>query len=251
MPALSRPDEIQMKTSSSKLIRLTIVAVFTALVFVATMIFQIPIPATGGYFNLGEAVIYAAALIFGAFVGAFSGGVGAALSDVITGYPIFAPGTLIIKFTEGAIVGYLGGKVPFKKASMTFWRILSILLGTTLGLATYYIGTSYMGISGNTHVDEIVWAGIAIFLAASIVFTSFVLGATADWHAIAIILGGTTMIAGYFLYESLLATLFPGLKIFAAGEIPLNIGQMLVGMTIALPVTGYMRKTLPYDQKIL
>jgi uncharacterized membrane protein len=152
-----------MQPSTSNLKRLTIVAVFTALVFVATMIFQIPIPATGGYFNIGEAVLYAAALIFGTFVGAFSGGVGAALSDAVTGYPIFAPGTFIIKFTEGAIVGYVGRRVRLKNASPTFWRILSLFLGTILGLATYYIGSNYMGITGNPLVDQMVWAGIAIF----------------------------------------------------------------------------------------
>ena len=47
-------------------------AVFAALVFVVTsLIPPIPIPATGGYFNLGEATIYVAALLFGPFA-AFS-----------------------------------------------------------------------------------------------------------------------------------------------------------------------------------
>ena len=50
------------------------------------------------------------------------------------------------------------------------------------------------------------------------------------------------MVIGYFLYESLLAILIPGAGIIAIGEIPLNIGQMLVGMTIALPIAKLRRE---------
>jgi hypothetical protein len=55
------------------------------------------------------------------------------------------------------------------------------------------------------------------------------------------------MVIGYFLYETLLATILPGLGIFAAGEIPINIGQMLVGMTIALPILRAVQRALPFE----
>jgi len=68
-------------------IKLALTAVFTAIVFViSSQIPPIPIPATGGYFNVGEVTIYVAALLFGPFVGAFSGGVGAMLSDLYLGF---------------------------------------------------------------------------------------------------------------------------------------------------------------------
>lgn len=45
-----------------KVKRLVMTAVFTALVFVTTAyILHIPIPATGGYVHIGDAVIYLAA----------------------------------------------------------------------------------------------------------------------------------------------------------------------------------------------
>lgn len=55
---------------------LAIGAVFAALVCVATLALTLGIPATGGYFNIGEIVIYVAALLFGPIVGALAGGVG-------------------------------------------------------------------------------------------------------------------------------------------------------------------------------
>jgi uncharacterized membrane protein len=85
---------------------IAITAAFTALVFVATFSFRIPLPISGGYFNLGDVVIYVTALSFGPWIAAFAGGVGSMLSDII-GYPIYAPWTLLIKGMEGLIVGLL------------------------------------------------------------------------------------------------------------------------------------------------
>ncbi len=166
--------------------KITFAAIFAALVFIVTsQIPPIPIPATGGYFNIGEATIYVAALIFGPFVGAFSGGVGAMLADVSLGYVAFAPGTLIIKGVEGAIVGFLSIKLKKSIPNPTVRAIIAVTVG------------------------------------------------------------GLVMVAGYFLYEILLAMLFPGLEIFAVAEIPLNIGQMLAGLIIAVPIMHTVLRFFP------
>ncbi len=177
--------DMKQNTLSTPL-RLALAAIFGAIVFIVTsQVPPIPIPATGGYFNLGEATIYVAALLFGPFVGAFSGGVGAMLADVYLGYVNFAPGTLIIKGVEGAIVGFLN--ITLKK----------------------YIP--------NTTIRA----------------------------TVSVIIGGLEMVIGYFLYETLLAVLFPGLEIFAIAEIPLNIGQMLVGLIIAVPIMHAVLRIFP------
>jgi uncharacterized membrane protein len=62
-------------------------AIFAALVLVATAVFPINIPATSGYFNFGETIIYIAALLFGPLAGALSGGIGAATADVFLDIP--------------------------------------------------------------------------------------------------------------------------------------------------------------------
>ena len=113
-------------------------AVFAALVAVATFLFVIPIPATTGYFNLGETIIYIAALLFGPFVGAFAGG-GASIADILVpGGAIFAPGTLVIKALEGFTVGFLNNKLKQKTKSLTLSATVSVVLGGLIMIFGYF-----------------------------------------------------------------------------------------------------------------
>lgn len=232
------------KATRNKPILIAQIAVFSALVFVATTIIKIPIPATGGYFNIGEGIIFAAALLFGPLVGGIAGGVGAALADVIA-FPIFAPATLIIKFFEGAITGYAGNRISQKNTATSFWKILAIALGIGLGAATFYTGYTYMGVFTSDLFNQILWGALAAFLAGFIIYVGFKPKSRTNTQTIAIILGGAIMVTGYFLYENLLALLIPGLGIYAIGEIPFNIGQVLVGMIIALPILRAAERVFP------
>lgn len=228
--------------------RIANIAVFSALVFVATFILRVTIPATGGYFNIGESMIYVAALLLGPVVGGLSGGIGASLVDAV-GYAIFVPGTFVIKLVEGAIVGYIGYKIRPKTGAMTLWKAISVLFGIALGVAIFYIGANYLPAFGNAFLDQLSWAIVALFLGIFIISVSLKAGSQISWQTIAIVLGGTEMVVGYFLYESLLALLIPSLGIYAIGEIPLNIGQMLVGMTIALPIVRAAQRAFPLGQE--
>jgi uncharacterized membrane protein len=119
-------------------LRLAIGAVFAGLVCVATMVFTVSIPATSGYFNLGETVIYVSALLFGPFVGALAGGIGASIADMLVA-PQFAIGTLVIKGLEGAIVGFLNKKL-FKNASKpNAGSIISIIVGGAEMILGYFV----------------------------------------------------------------------------------------------------------------
>ena len=79
---------------------LAAMGVFTAFVAVSTMIVNAYVPATKGFFNVGEIMVYTSAILMGPIVGSFAGGVGSMLADVSLGYTVFAPGTLIIKGIE-------------------------------------------------------------------------------------------------------------------------------------------------------
>jgi uncharacterized membrane protein len=118
-------------------LQLALAAVFAALVCVATLALVISIPATSGYFNLGETVIYIAALLFGPLVGAIAGG-GAAIADILVAAQ-FAPGTLIIKGFEGAIVGFLNKKIQKITRSLTLSAAVSIIIGGLEMIAGYFI----------------------------------------------------------------------------------------------------------------
>jgi len=118
-------------------LQLALATVFAALVCVATLAIVISIPATSGYFNLGETVIYIAALLFGPLVGAVAGG-GAAIADMLVAAQ-FAPGTLVIKGFEGAIVGFLNRKLQKITRSRTLSATVSIIIGGLEMIAGYFI----------------------------------------------------------------------------------------------------------------
>lgn len=86
---------------------LVFTALSIAIVAVCTMVVKIPVPATGGYVNFGDIMIFAVAITLGKKKGAIAGGIGSCLADILMGYMIFAPGTLIIKGIEGFLCGLI------------------------------------------------------------------------------------------------------------------------------------------------
>ena len=79
-----------------KNIRLMCVAgVFTALVFIVTA--YLHIPTNNGYIHVGDALIYLSACILPLPYAMAVGAGGALLADCLTGYAIWAPGSLLIK----------------------------------------------------------------------------------------------------------------------------------------------------------
>ena len=75
---------------------LALTGLFAALGCVATMALQVPSP-TGGYMNLGDAVVILGAWLLGPVYGAAAGGVGPAMADLLSGYAVYVPATLVIK----------------------------------------------------------------------------------------------------------------------------------------------------------
>ena len=86
--------------------QLALTGLFAALGCVATMVLQIPSP-TGGYLNLGDTVVLLGAYFLGPAYGALAGGVGPALADLLGGYPMYVPGTLVIKAVMAVTAGLL------------------------------------------------------------------------------------------------------------------------------------------------
>ena len=118
------------RTPNARDIALT--AVMTAATAALTMVISVPFPPTRGYFNLGDAMVMLAGLLFGARLGGFAGGVGSALADALMGYPYYAPLTLLVKGTEGFLTGLIGGG---KKFSM---KVVGVIVGAIAMLVGYF-----------------------------------------------------------------------------------------------------------------
>jgi uncharacterized membrane protein len=238
-------------------IRLALTAVSASLVCVTTMVFSIYVPQTRGFFNLGETMVYTVALLFGPLIGAFAGGVGSMFADIFLGYYQYAPATLVIKALEGGLVGFLSRKMPtlIEGHTKREWKIftteIGVLVGMLLGLVgfLYYSGfvelsSSIISIGTSTiFVPMEFWFGLGAFVAILIAIIAFVSEPEFGWMVITMVFGGLLMVAGYFLYEQLF------LGVFALAEVPVNIGQMTVGLIVATPIVKVVRRTLPQLKK--
>ena len=233
---------------------LALAAVFTALVCVVTIIFSIYVPNTQGFFNIGESMVFLSALLFGPFVGAFAGGIGSMLADLLLGYPHYAPATLIIKACEGAIVGALKKRNP-KFSSKLNWKLFTLVAGVVAGFLLGWVGTAYY--SGEVELTLgtgsfmlYVPAEFWLFLGAITTFSIAALGFLADpefgWTVFSVITGGFIMVLGYFIYQQFFIGPLFNIEAVAIAEIPVNIGQMVIGATVALPIAKIVWRALPY-----
>lgn len=108
------------------------IALFTALAAVLTIFPHFPTPT--GYVHFGDSAIYIAAAFFGPISGAIVGGIGHSLADLISGYPIYIPITLVIK----AIMGYVTGKLLYSRLT-TGRIIITALINLIIVTFGYFI----------------------------------------------------------------------------------------------------------------
>lgn len=85
---------------------LVLTGVLAAMSCGATMALRIPSP-TGGYVNLGDAVVLLGAYLLGPAWGAAAGALGPALADLLAGYAVYVPATLVIKAAMAALAAWL------------------------------------------------------------------------------------------------------------------------------------------------
>lgn len=233
---------------------------FTAFVAAATSVFSVYIPATFGYFNVGEIMVYTSALLMGPYVGAFAGGVGSMISDLSLGYPYYAPGTLVIKGLEGLIVGYLGTK-SFSRVSKRGWRGVAVGFGAVLSVALDYVGSQYLSGSFSVtlggawgippfvfgfDVPQVAWLAVAALAFVATVIASMRLDLRSGQSVMSVLIGGSEMVAGYYLYESFVLTLIAPASVVAtlapAAEVPFNVAQALIGLLVAVPLVKAIKR---------
>lgn len=111
------------------LLKICIAAMFAALICVATMIIRIPSPI-GGYLNFGDCFILVAAWILGPVYGFAAGGIGSALADLFSGYPVYAPGTFVIKGLIALAAALIVGAMIKKSPKL---RVPGFILGSVVG----------------------------------------------------------------------------------------------------------------------
>jgi uncharacterized membrane protein len=123
------------KSDVKQLVNVGIIAAFATLSFIGTLVIRIPIPATGGYFNLGDTFVMIAALLYGPVIGAAVGFIGPALADAV-GYPQFILATAIVKGLEGLLVGWIGGR---STATGLVKPVIALAVGIAVLVSGYFV----------------------------------------------------------------------------------------------------------------
>ncbi|RLI10214.1 hypothetical protein DRO25_03590, partial [Candidatus Bathyarchaeota archaeon] len=83
------------------------------------------------------------------------------------------------------------------------------------------------------------WYALGGVVAFLIVLIGFKVEPQFGSAILSVIVGGLEMVVGYFLYEQLI------LNTAALVEVPANIGQMLIGLIVALPIVKIVQRQLP------
>ena len=95
-----------MNHTDRSILHLVMASVLAALSCAATLVLTVPSP-TGGYMNLGDTVVLLGAYLLGPWWGAAAGGIGSMLADLMAGYALYAPATLLIKGTMAFLAALL------------------------------------------------------------------------------------------------------------------------------------------------
>lgn len=249
----------EISPSTLEVLFIARVAVFTALTFVLTVMFSAYLPSTRGYFNFGEIGVYISGLVGGPLVGAIAGGLGSMLSDIVLGYAWYAPATLIIKGIEGGVVGWTSRKIsnlPRSKKKLwvvlatlslmsiyLFWFLIWALRGSiSITLHLLQAQADPLGIQVKPYTFSVSWRiGLigSLVLAVVLSILAIYLINKGLYLYVPCLIGGSSMVSGYFIYEAFILGM--GIEI-ASIEIPINLGQMIVGALVSVPVIQYLQK---------
>ncbi len=116
-----------------KVRKLVFSAMLAALVTAATMVVKIPSP-TNGYVNLGDCFVLLAGWLLGPWYGGAAAGIGAMLSDLLSGYAYYAPATLLIKGLDAIVAALLYRSLSKRRGALP----LSGIVGELLMAAGYF-----------------------------------------------------------------------------------------------------------------
>ena len=123
----------------SNILKVIYSALSAAIICVVTMFPQIPVPATGGYIHMGDAIILVSAWLLGPIYGTIAAGIGSALADLFSGYVIYAPATLVIKALVAICAVFLVRAIQKLTKSKPTSYIVSAVIAELVMVLGYFL----------------------------------------------------------------------------------------------------------------
>ena len=127
----ANPYEVFTKMKRRHIRLMCISGIFAALVFVVTAYLQIP--TYNGYVHCGDGFVILAACILPTPYAVAVGVIGAMLADLLTGFAIWAPGSMIIKGLIALIFGATAKKI------VTTRNLVMLFPAALISAAGYYL----------------------------------------------------------------------------------------------------------------
>ncbi|KTR60976.1 membrane protein [Exiguobacterium indicum] len=126
--------------SSTRTRQLVITAMSIALVLVATLFINIklPIASSGGLVHMGTAMLFLIAILFGPRTSLIAGAIGMGLFDLISGWTLWAPFTIVARGLQGYIVGRIAWSSRYKGDNPGL-NIFAMIVSAPVMLAVYYV----------------------------------------------------------------------------------------------------------------
>jgi len=128
---------------------------------------------------------------------------------------------------------------------------LSVVAGFLLGWVgtAFYSGEVELTLGTGSFmicVPPEFWLLLGVTTTFSIAALGFLADPEFGWTVFSVITGGFIMVLGYFIYQQFFIGPLFNIEAVAIAEIPVNIGQMIVGATVALPIVKIVWRALPY-----
>ena len=161
-----------MQNAKSPAIRMSIVAVTTALVAVFTIAIRIPTPL-GGYVSLCDVAVTFVSYTFGPITGLIAGGLGTAIADLVGGFGQWAPVSFVVHGLEALIIALI---VRINPDSL-FYRIVSALVAVVIVAGGYFLLTGAFLVGFGAALPEvpanIVQSAVGVLLGLPLSLSSF------------------------------------------------------------------------------
>lgn len=138
---------------------LTRTALFAALIYLFTAYFHVP--SHTGYTHIGDAFLYLAACLLPPGYASAAGALGAGLADLLSGYAIWLPGTIVIKSLAALCFSASTRRILCKR------NLLALIHAWALCIGGYYLYECF--ITGNLIAPL---AGIPGYLTQSLLSTA-------------------------------------------------------------------------------
>lgn len=132
-----------METNTkNRTLKLCIFALYMALICLVTMFTKVPIPL--GYAHLGDCLILMFALFYGGKAGFIVGGVGSAMSDLLSAFVQWAFPTFLIKGIMALIVALIARNKEGKYKIHSIRTAIAVIVAMLFMVAGYVIVGIYM-----------------------------------------------------------------------------------------------------------